>query len=323
MKKFDSSTHIESATPTELSWLTEVSESGQVLTEFCPIYVRSGVVGSGPAVPHPEFHPFCEFGTCLEGKATSFVEQERADRIPGDLLLLGPGVPHWATVTSYPFRFITVYFLPSVMIDLGPESDGPRILRRFTQPQSLEERLVSVSPPLRNRISRRFEEMVTVFERRDFGRELRLRILLMECLLELFEWERKTGREMAGKGPDFDWNSINKALRYLREHFSEPIYSREVARAAGVSQSRLRVLFHAAIGMPWVNYLRALRVHRAAAYLCQGNLSVTEVALAAGFESQSHFNVTFRSLMGVSPSNYQKTHNRQQSQNETPRKLPI
>jgi transcriptional regulator GlxA family with amidase domain len=161
------------------------------------------------------------------------------------------------------------------------------------------------------------QKMATEFERKAFGRELRLRILLMEHLLELFQWEQKVGRNVAAKGLEFDWNPINKALRYLREHFSEPVYSREVARAAGVSQSRLRVLFHAAIGMPWVNYLRGLRVHRAAAYLCEGKLSITEVALAAGFESQSHFNVTFRSLMHASPTSYQQMHNSAQRRNET------
>lgn len=315
-------TEIKPATPAELSWLSEVSESRQLLSEFSPIYVRSGIVHSGPPVPHPEFHPYCEIGTGLEGKVTSFVEQERAERTPGDLLLLGPGVPHWATVERYPIRFITVYFLPSAIIDLGPDSDGPKILRRFTQPQSLAERLVQPPPRLRQLLVDRLEEMAKEFERKDFGRELRLRISLMQLLLDLFQWEEKAGRSLVGDGPEFDWKPINKALRYLREHFSEPVYSRDVARAAGVSQSRLRVLFHAAIGMPWVNYLRGLRVHRAAAYLCEGKLSITEVALAAGFESQSHFNVTFRSLMRVSPTAYQQMHKSSQQRQENAEKLP-
>jgi AraC-like DNA-binding protein len=316
------STLIKPASPAELSWLSEVSESRQSLNELSPIYVRSGIVASGPPVPYPEFHHYCEIGTCLEGKATSFVEQERAEREPGDLLLLGPGVPHWATVTEYPLKFITVYFLPSAIIDLGPDSDGPRILGRFTQPQSLAERLVQFPPGIRRRFSERFQDMAKEFERKDFGRELRLRILLMQHLLELFQWEQKTGRVLLGTGMEFDWKPINKALRFLREHFNEPVYSRDVARAAGVSQSRLRVLFQAAIGMPWVNYLRGLRVHRAAAYLCEGKLSITEVALAAGFESQSHFNVTFRSLMHVSPTAYQQIHSRGRRRNETSQKSP-
>jgi two-component system response regulator YesN len=158
--------------------------------------------------------------------------------------------------------------------------------------------------------------MADEFDRKDFGHELRLRLLFMQLLLDLFQWEEREGRNVSVPGAELDWKPINKALRYLREHFSEPVYAREVARAAGVSQSRLRALFHEAIGMPWVNYLQSLRVHRAAAFLCQGNLSVTEAALAAGFESQSHFNVIFRSLMNVSPTSYQETHHACQKRNQ-------
>jgi AraC-like DNA-binding protein len=226
--------------------------------------------------------------------------------MPGDIFLAGPGVPHWAKVAQYPFEFITIYFLPSVLIDIGPEKDGSRILSRFTASQSLSRRLLRPPPPLRARILRFLKEMIAEFEQDRFGREIRLRILLMSVLVDLLRWEETEGIDSGENFEEFDWNAVNKALHFLREHFNEPVYARDLARAAAISESSMKVLFHKALGMSWVKYLQGYRIHRAAALLCLSGSSITEAALDVGFDSISHFNSIFRSFMGVSPSEYQK-----------------
>ena len=101
-----------------------------------------------------------------------------------------------------------------------------------------------------------------------------------------------------------DWRPVHKTLAHLRDHYTEPIYAKDVARAAGISESRLKLLFQKALGISWVKYLQGYRIHRAAALLSESTYNVTEAALAVGFESLSHFNATFRSFMGVSPKHY-------------------
>jgi AraC-like DNA-binding protein len=290
----------------ELSWLSEVTESRQPLSELCPIWVRHGTITEGPPIPHPERHPYCEFGILTEGRGISFVEREHAERIPGDVFLAGPGVPHWGRLTQYPARFITIYFLPSILIELGPANDGPRILQRFTSSQSLNDRLVRPHAELRRKLIGLFEAIVLEFENHWFGREVKLRTLLMEQLVELLRWEERLGRRSDDEVLAMDWRPINKALHYLRDHYTEPIYARNVARAAGVSEPRMKELFRHALGMSWVKYLQGYRIHRAAALLGESGSNVTEAAFAAGFESISHFNAIFRTFMGVSPSEYAK-----------------
>jgi mannose-6-phosphate isomerase-like protein (cupin superfamily) len=85
---------------TDLAWLLNVTESRQSLSESSPIWVREGCVTSGPPVAYPETHPYCEFNIVLEGEGTTLVGHEEAFRLPGDLLLLGPGVPHWGKIRS-------------------------------------------------------------------------------------------------------------------------------------------------------------------------------------------------------------------------------
>ncbi len=297
--------HPKKTTITELSWLSEVAESLQPLNEIFPIWVRHGTIHSGPAVAHPEKHPFCELGTTLRGVVECYVERERFRRMPGDLFWAGPGVPHWAQIIEYPFEFMTVYFLPSVLIEVGPEHDGSRIISRLTASQPLSKRLLRPPPKLRASILGRLKEMIVEFEEDQFGREIRLRILLTGVLVDLIRWEEGSGRELREQYEQFDWAPVNKALHYLREHFSEPIYARHLAKAAGLSESSMKVLFHKSLGMSWVKFLQGYRIHRAAAHLCLPCSSITEVALSVGFDSISHFNSTFRSFMGVAPSEYQ------------------
>ena len=289
---------------TELCWLSEAKESRQPLSELCPVWVRHGIIYSGPSVPHPERHPYCEFGTTLEGVSVGLVGREQAERLPGDLFLAGPGVPHWSKIIKYPLRFVTVHFLPHVLLELGMESSGPKMLVRFTADQSLAARLVRPPAELRDRLLRLFEEIVLEFERNRFGREIRLRTLLVEQLLQLLRWEQDAGRGAMGTQLEFDWKSINKSLAYLREHFNEPIYARDVARAAGVSETKLKLSFRTLLGLSWVKYLQSYRIHRAAALLHEAGCNVTEAALAVGFGSLAHFEKTFRAFFGVSPKDY-------------------
>jgi AraC-like DNA-binding protein len=292
----------------QLAWLLEVQESSRPLSELCPIWVRHQTVPLGPVIPHPERHPYCEVGITCAGAGTFFVEGEQAAFRPGDLLLIGTGVPHWGTIHRFPYRVITIYFLPSVLIELGPGSDGPRILQRFTARQSVRERLMRPPVSLQRRFRESFEEIAAEFEGQAFGREIRLRTLLVEQLVTLMRWEQRAGRGANLQDLDVDWKPICKALDYLREHHAEPIYARDLARAAGLSESRLKAAFHHALGMSWVRYLQGFRIHRAAARLAAPGSNVTEAALAAGFDSLSHFNTVFRSFMGVAPKVYAKGH---------------
>jgi len=288
----------------ELSWLTEVKESVQPLTEQYPIWVRHGIVQTGPTIPHPERHPYCEFSTILEGRAVAYVGREDIERKAGDYFLAGPGVAHWYKGTQYPVRFAAVYFLPSVLIEMGPISDGIHLLRRFTARQTLADRLVRPPDNLEPRFKTAFQEIISEFDQKQIGHEIRLRTLLMEMLVQILRWEQQVGGDLKPSGSTTGWKPVEKALNYIQKHFDEAVYAKDLAAIAGVSQSRLKQLFSEHLGMPWSRYLQGYRLDRAAALLSQPGHSVLETALAVGFESVSHFNTIFRSIMGMPPREY-------------------
>jgi AraC-like DNA-binding protein len=294
--------------PKELVWLLDGIETRQPLTEQRPIWVKRAIepVGS-PAVF--ERHPYCEISITFESKSMSMVGDEEALRLPSDLELVGPGIPHTSRILSQPQKYIAVYFLPSVLIEMGPMEDGMRALRRFTCRQPQATRLIRPPRSMIPGLTRSFHEMASEFSGQKFGREIRLRSLLGELIVSILRWEESKGFSLRDDAPEIDWRAITKALNYLRENYSQPVYAEALAKTSGVSEARLRMQFKAATGMSWMKFLQGYRIHRALALLSEPGHNVTEVALAAGFDSPSHFNTTFHSFMGVAPQHYLKKAN--------------
>ena len=79
-----------------------------------------------------------------------------------------------------------------------------------------------------------------------------------------------------------------------------------LARSVGVHPVTLARRFRQAFGYTVGEYVRQLRIERAAHQLVGTELSLAEIALAAGFSDQSHFSNLFREHVGLSPSKFRQ-----------------
>ena len=291
---------------TELNWLAEVREFAPPLALDSPIWMREVHRNLEVAMPRGEKHPCCEIGFILEGEGTALIEGEEARFATGDLLLIGPGVPHSVQLERYPHRGLTVFFMPAVLLEMGPLGDGATLLRRFTMRQKIAQRLIRPPSEYRARFENTVHQMRSDFHTRPLGWEMRLRSRLTDLLVDIVQWEQGQGTVP----PDFkaheDWAKLEHALAYIRRNFAEPIYATDLARATAMSETRLKNLFDQTLGMPWTKFLQGYRVRQAATQLCMPGQSVTEVAMSAGFQSMSHFIRVFRKFTGTAPSSYAK-----------------
>jgi len=80
----------------------------------------------------------------------------------------------------------------------------------------------------------------------------------------------------------------------------------ELAAAVGVHPVTLARAFRRSFGCSVGEYLRRLRIERAAAQLGGSETPLATIALTAGFADQSHFSNLFRRETGMSPSAYRR-----------------
>lgn len=293
----------------DLPWHAALQEVRHPLSPTQPIWVRTKYVKVGgktpqPSVPHPEWHPYCELSFNFAGRKMQYVGMQSAERQVGDLLLMGPGTPHYALELSYPQRSATVFFLPLVLLELAPDGDGARLLARCCAAGDLARQLVYPPPKVRKRLAGLFDEITHEFSTPAYGSELRLRSLLIEILVTLSRWEALTHNTSEMDKNSFQWMRLQKAFKFVHDHFAEPVYVKDIAAASGVSVTRLQQLFHATVRINCTQYIQWYRLTHAMALLALPDARITEVAHEVGFETLSHFNACFRKFAGMSPSEF-------------------
>lgn len=77
-----------------------------------------------------------------------------------------------------------------------------------------------------------------------------------------------------------------------------------LARCAGLSPYHCHRVFRALVGEPLKEYVRRLRLERAAHELAYGTRPIIDVALEAGYETHESFTRAFRAALGSPPSAY-------------------
>ncbi|MGE3309448.1 MAG: helix-turn-helix transcriptional regulator [Limisphaerales bacterium] len=97
---------------------------------------------------------------------------------------------------------------------------------------------------------------------------------------------------------------VERAKILLREMMHEPPSLEELGRLVGCSPFYLSRLFSQGTGMTIQQYLRRIRLERAAELLRTGKCNVTEAAMEVGYSSLSHFSTSFRELFGCCPGLY-------------------
>ncbi|MCC6232770.1 MAG: helix-turn-helix transcriptional regulator [Verrucomicrobiales bacterium] len=97
---------------------------------------------------------------------------------------------------------------------------------------------------------------------------------------------------------------VERAQALLRENLQDPPGLEELARRVGCSHFYLSRLFSQHVGKTLQQYLREIRLERAAELLRTGQCNVTEAAMAVGYNSLSHFSTSFHEAYGCCPGLY-------------------
>ncbi|EDY22355.1 transcriptional regulator, AraC family [Chthoniobacter flavus Ellin428] len=99
---------------------------------------------------------------------------------------------------------------------------------------------------------------------------------------------------------------LQKVFAWIAANHARAIKQPQAAAIAGMSASRFREFFKQTTGATFVDYLRELRLTRAAQMLRETDCSIADVAAANGFADQSYLNRCFKARHQCAPLEYRK-----------------
>lgn len=94
---------------------------------------------------------------------------------------------------------------------------------------------------------------------------------------------------------------VARAIRWLRDHFTESLRIETLARHVGMSPSALHLHFKSVMALSPLQYQKRLRLQEARRLMAGEGLDAGEAAFRVGHESQSQFGREYRRMFGESP----------------------
>ena len=109
--------------------------------------------------------------------------------------------------------------------------------------------------------------------------------------------------------PDADRTFLEQAMRAVEAHLTDPAFSVLVlAEALCMSQSVMYRRIKSITGQTTVEFIRDVRMKRAAQLLAHSSLRVSEIAFEVGVENVKYFRKTFQKIYGMAPTEYARQH---------------
>ena len=205
---------------------------------------------------------------------------------------------------GHPHRFLTVEFSPRFLRQQLSKCDGAL--------HPLVEDFVRGDPP-RARLGE-IHRLTAAQEQRiahllhppvlQGARPLWYQGKVLEIMAEFFFERRGEDELFCDRQKRLARERVDRVVALLRQHLVEPLSLEEIGREVGCSPFHLSRTFSAQTGMTIPQYLRKLRMERAAELLQSGKYNVTEAAMAVGYSSLSHFSQSFCQTMGCCPGLY-------------------
>src|SRR5689334_16667889 len=126
-------------------------------------------------------------------------------------------------------------------------------------------------------------------------------LALAEAVAQLAPAVRHTDGA-GGRRASPDRNLSAAVAHTLRARYAEPTSLEDLSAATGYSVFHTCRVFRATTGYSIHGFRRELRLHHALARILDGEESLSAIAMATGFASQSHLTNLFRARFGITPA---------------------
>jgi AraC-like DNA-binding protein len=233
------------------------------------------------------------FALILQGRKRSTVGGRMYEYGPGDSVIVSLSMPSTGQVTvasrDEPYLGVALTLRPAEIAGLIVEAEAE------APPCAVPMAVHAASPQLIDAVGR----LVTLLDHPDDVRILRP-LLEKEILWRLLSGPHGTMLREVGL-VDSRASRIGRAIRWLQQHYAEPVSTQQLEAVSGMSASTLFRHFKEITSLSPLQYQKQIRLHEARARLAASSRDVAAVAYQVGYESPSQFTREYSRMFGRPP----------------------
>ncbi|WP_375580077.1 AraC family transcriptional regulator [Marivirga tractuosa] len=251
--------------------------------------------------PFWHFHPEIELVFVKGGNGKRHIGNHISYYQDGDLMLIGSNLPH------YGFTDRLTGNESETIIQMKEDFPGSVFLNLpEIQPikQLIENAKLGIvfTGDTKKRIGNKIEELV---DKPPFDRLVGL-IQILKELSEIKDYYLLNSEAVSIEAKAVDQQRVNLIYDYVRDNFKRNISLEEISAEAAMTVPAFCRYFKRISNKTFTHFVNEHRIVHASKLLSEGNLNITDICYACGFNNISHFNRQFKEVTGKSPSDYRK-----------------
>jgi AraC-like DNA-binding protein len=257
-----------------------------------------------PSLLH--FHPEVEILLVVQGTGTRFVGDSVERFAPGDLVMIGPNVPHeWCSDKNNDEKEATMS--EAIYIMFNTEIMGNEF---WNLPESkIILKIIQQSQRGIKLTGKTCDEVTSLMNTIDTSYGFR-RITLLMTILEMIafseEYQYLASPVIQSSINDRDSERLNKVYKYVLNNACHEISLNKAASIANLSKPAFCRYFRKRANKSFMQFLNEIRIGQACRLLVNENYSVAEICYTCGFNNISYFIRQFKKITGFTPLSYRK-----------------
>ena len=251
------------------------------------------------------FHPEIQLALIVKGRGYRFIG-DSIDRFgPGDLLLIGPNLPHVFRCDKEYYQKNPNLGVYAILVFFSAKSLGNSLLEmpemhRINELITHCHKGIKITGKTRIEVARLMKELLV---EKGFDR-----LLKFLKILDLIS-SSKTNQEISNIGYDkpqkeSDNERLNKVIDHVLNHFSEKVLLEDVASIANMTPNAFCRFFKHRTENTFSRFLNEIRIGHACKLLVSEDINVSQAAYECGYNNISNFNRQFKEITGFTPSEY-------------------
>ena len=257
---------------------------------------------SYPAVT-AHWHEEAEFTLITEGCCNYQIQLASYEVCPGDIIFLPPAVLHSIQAPAGEQMMSETYVFHMNFLGISnADVCAVRYLTPLAAQKLIPPFVIKKEHPAYPDALSLFHAVSKAYGCAAYGYELMLKSLLLQLIAVLLPYCRKESElpqlynEHARK--------LKLVLEYIEAHYSEPLCVADLASLCCFSEYHFMRFFKKYVGLSCMDYVRSIRLEKAAELFGQGNSSALEVSLSVGFGNLSYFHREFKKKFGMTPKKF-------------------